>query len=409
MSEKIKIPELLSPAGNMESLDAALYYGADAVYLGGESFGMRSAPKNFSVPEIGEAVKKAHKVGTRVYLTCNILPRNDQVKLLPAFLEQVSSCGVDALIISDLGTLSLAKQYAPRTDIHISTQLGVTNYQTALMLAELGAGRIVLARELSLEEIAEIRHNLPADVQIECFVHGAMCVSISGRCLLSAYLTGREADNGDCAQPCRWKYSVVEGKRPGIYIPVNEDEDGTHLFNSKDLCMIEHLDDLIAAGVDSLKIEGRAKNAYYTSVVTNAYRSALDILAKGESVEATAPWIKEELNKISHREYCTGFYYSKPSQAQVYYEGGYLQEWDLAAVVESYEKPTALVIQRNRFFNGEYLETFEPGKPPFGFKVQNLRDENHIKIDSAPHPLQKVYFDCDIPLKEGAILRRKVN
>ena len=282
----------------MESLRAALSYGADAVYLAGKQFGMRSAPKNFDSDDLKEACSLAHGMGRKIYVTCNVLPRNRELADLPAFLSYAQECGVDAFIIADLGVLELAKQYAPKVALHISTQAGVTNYASANALYKMGASRVVLAREIPLDEIAEIRANIPDDLEIECFVHGAMCVSFSGRCLISSYLTGRDANHGDCAQPCRWKYHLFEEKREGQFFPVEEDSSGTYLYNSRDMCMVEHIPELVRAGVSSLKIEGRAKSAYYTAVVTNAYRHAIDdYLSEGDDY-TLKPWILEELEKI---------------------------------------------------------------------------------------------------------------
>ena len=276
MSYKIRKPELLAPAGDMERLQAAVKYGADAVYLGGTMFGMRAAPANFNKEQLVEAVEYCHARGVKVYLTCNVLPRNDELAELPEFLKDAEKAGVDALIISDIGVLAMAKKYVPDMEIHISTQSGIVNYETSKAFYDMGAKRIVTARELKMTEIAEIRKNIPDDMDIECFVHGAMCVSFSGRCLISNYLVGRDANRGECAQPCRWKYTLMEEKRPGQYFPVVEDDSGTYIMNSKDMCMIEHIPEMIKAGITSFKIEGRAKSAYYVAVVVNAYRKAID-------------------------------------------------------------------------------------------------------------------------------------
>ena len=290
----IKRPELLAPAGDMDCLRAALHYGADAVFLAGKLFGMRSAPKNFDTDELREACELAHGMGKRIYLTCNVLPREHELSALPAFLKTAQDCGVDAFIIADLGVLEMAKQYAPNVARHVSTQAGVTNSAAANALYHLGASRVVLAREIPLSEVAQIRAQIPEDMEIECFVHGAMCVSFSGRCLISSYLTGRDANHGDCAQPCRWKYHLFEEKREGQFFPVEEDSDGTYLYNSRDMCMIEHIPEMVAAGVSSFKIEGRAKSAYYTAVTVNAYRHAIDdYLSEGENF-ILKPWIRAQ-------------------------------------------------------------------------------------------------------------------
>jgi U32 family peptidase len=406
--ELTNIPELLSPAGNEECLDYALDYGADAVYFGSTKYGMRSASKNIPIARIEAAVKKVHNKSGKAYLTCNTTPRNDEMQQLPEFLEKVSLAGVDALIMSDLGVLSLAKKYVPNIDIHISTQLGVTNYVAAQMLYELGAKRVVLARELSLNDISEIRSRVPKELEIECFVHGAMCVSFSGRCLISNILTGRDANRGSCSQPCRWKYHLVEETRPGVYMPIIEDETGTHILNSKDLCMIEHIPDIIKAGVNSLKIEGRAKNAYYTAVITNAYRCALDGLKISRS-ECYSPddWILKEMDRVSHREYCTGFFLDNPTdKPQIFYPGGYIREWDLAGVVLGHENGYLKIMQRNRIFNGDVLEVLEPGLKPYAIKVELLQDEEGNLLECAAHPMMIVRFKCDRKVRKNSILRK---
>ena len=295
-----KKPEILAPAGDMERLQAAVSFGADAVYLAGQEFGMRTSPNNFTQEELVKAVNLAHENNVKVYLTCNTLPRNDEIDRLPEFIQSVANAGVDAFIVADVGVLQLIKKYAPNVDVHISTQAGVVNYLTARTFYELGANRVVLARELTLDDIAEIRAKTDKNLELEVFVHGSMCVSFSGRCLLSSYLTGRDANRGDCAQPCRWKYNLVEENRPGQFFPVFEENGGTYFLNSRDLCMINHIPEVVKAGATSLKIEGRAKSAYYVAVTTNAYRHALDLFLENNPLEL---WISEELEKISHREY----------------------------------------------------------------------------------------------------------
>jgi len=317
--------ELLAPAGDFERLEMALHYGADAVYLAGTQFGMRASAGNFTFHELSKATKLAHANGTAVHMTCNTLPREDELSQLPEFLEQAQDAGVDAFIIADLGVMAAAKKYAPKVSRHVSTQLGVINSATANVLFEMGADRVVLARETPMEDIRKIRANTPKELEIEAFVHGAMCVSFSGRCLLSNYLTGRDANRGACAQPCRWKYHLVEEKRPGEYFEISEDK-GTHIMNSRDMCMIEHIPELIDAGVTSFKIEGRMKSAYYAAAVTNAYRHAIDYALEGEALPQV--WI-DELNKVSHRPYCTGFYYGDPGQhfaEASYFSDAYAQE-----------------------------------------------------------------------------------
>ena len=410
MKEFIKAPELLAPAGDRERFDKALYYGADAVYVGGAEFGMRAAPSNFTFEELTSACEDAHKKNVKVYLTCNTVPRNNELSRLPEFLKNAEKCGVDALIISDLGTMMLAKKHVPDMEIHISTQAGITNYETARAYYELGAKRIVTARELSLEDISELRAKIPSDMDIECFVHGAMCMSFSGRCLISNYLTGRDANRGDCAQPCRWNYALVEQTRPGDYFPIMEDGKGTYLMNSRDMCMIEHIPELIKAGITSFKIEGRAKSAYYTSVITNAYRAAIDEYLCNETDDyKLSDWIRQEVCKVSYREYCTGFYYTSPlDDAQIFYDGGYKREWNVAAEVTGYENGTVYGFQRNRFFENDELEVMPKGKEPSKITVKNLKNENGETIENAPHPMMKFSFESDIPVECGALLRKAI-
>lgn len=409
-NERKRSPELLAPAGDRERLEAAVRFGADAVYLGGSAFGMRAAPANFTFDELRCAVEYAHERGVQVYLACNTLPRNAEIDALPAFLTAWAECGVDAFIITDLGVLELARRYAPQVELHVSTQAGIVNYAAANAFYALGAKRIVTAREMSLAEIGELRARTPGELAIECFVHGAMCVSFSGRCLLSNYMTGRDSNRGDCAQPCRWKYHLVEEKRPGQYFPVEEDKDGTYLLNARDLCMIEHIPELISAGVTSFKIEGRAKSAYYTAVVTNAYRCAIDgyLRAQDQTGYRPEPWILEELTRVSHREYCTGFYFDKPqANAQIFYDGGYRRDWEVAAVAGNTAGGLLHAVQRNRFFRGETLSVLEAGKAPYAITVQELYDAEGLPLESAPHPMMQVRLRCEHPIAPGALLRRE--
>ena len=328
MQDKRNKPELLAPAGDMERLKMAVAYGADAVYLAGTSFGMRAFAGNFTPEELRRAVAYAHERGVRVHCTVNTMPRNDEVAALPEHLELLSDAGVDALIVADLGAFTLAGKYAPRCQRHISTQASICNYETARAWYDLGAARVILAREVSLEEIHTIREKTPAELEIAAFVHGAMCVSYSGRCLLSNYMTGRDSSRGACAQPCRYQYALMEEKRPGEYFPVFEDEQGTYIMNSRDMCMIDHLGDLIDVGLSSLKIEGRAKSAYYAAIVTGAYRHCLDDAAAGRPVD---PVWRDEVEHVSHRPYATGFYYGQPGQ--YYATSRYLREWQVVALV----------------------------------------------------------------------------
>lgn len=406
---EIKKPELLAPAGDMERLKCAIKYGADAVYLAGTMFGMRTAPANFTASQLEEAVEYAHNHNVKVYLTCNILPRNPEIAELPAFLRRAKDAGVDGLIISDLGVFDAAKEYAPDVELHVSTQHGIVNYLSANSFYKMGAKRIVPARELSLEEIAEIRRNIPDDMDIECFVHGAMCVSFSGRCLISNYLVGRDSNRGDCAQPCRWKYHLMEETRPGQYFPIENDASGTYLYNSKDMCMIEHIPDLIKAGVTSFKIEGRAKSEHYVSVITNAYRVAIDEYFKNPSDNYKPPqWVIDEVYKVSYRDYCTGFFYNDPSEdAHISYKGGYNRLWDVVGVVDYCKNGRVYCTQRNRFFDGDTLEIMEAGKPPVTLQAFNLKDDKGETIQSTNRAMMKFSFESDIIFEPGAILRKE--
>ena len=399
------IPEVLSPAGDMERLDAALTFGADAVYLAGDKFGMRAASANFTQDELADAVNKTHALGKKLYVTCNILPRNGDLAELPEYFSYLDSIGVDALIISDFGVVEMAKRYAPHCALHISTQFGVVNHAAATFLYNLGATRVVLARELSMEEIREIRANTPKELELEAFVHGAICMSFSGRCVISNYLTGRDANHGECAQPCRWKYSIIEETRPEQPMTLLEDREGSYLFNANDMNMIEHVADLARSGVASFKIEGRAKSAYYTAVTANAYRRAVDgYVASAFSADYTPDkWIVEELNKISHRPYGTGFYYGMPSQYLK--AGGYIRSYEVAAVVEDWQDGWLKLGQRNRFFIGDKLDVLEPGGKPFNFTVPYMENDERLPIDSAPHPTMTVWIPYDKPLKKGTLFR----
>ncbi len=409
MKKIIKKPELLAPAGDMERLKTAIRYGADAVYLGGTVFGMRAAPANFSEDELCEAVSYAHERGVKVYLTCNVLPRNNELELLPEFLQNAVKAKVDALIISDMGVLEYAKKYAPGIEIHISTQTGIVNYAAANAFYNLGAKRVVTARELSMKEIQTLRENIPDDMDIECFVHGAMCVSFSGRCLISNYLVNRDANKGECAQPCRWKYSLMEETRPGQYFPVYEGDGGTYILNSKDMCMIEHIPEMINAGITSFKIEGRAKSEYYVAVVTNAYRRAIDGYFENPSDDyRPEQWVIDEMRRVSYRDYCTGFFFGDPSDdANISYKGGYNREWDVVAVVDRYENGVAYCTQRNRFFEGDELEVMHVGVKPFKVFAKKLRNNDGEEIEATNHAMMKFSFECDIPLQKDTILRKE--
>ena len=396
--------ELLAPAGDWERLEMALRYGADAVYLAGKEFGLRAAAGNFNNEELVKAIELAHGMGKKVYVTCNTLPREDELNRLPGYLAFLNEMGPDALIIADLGVLALAKRFAPKVALHVSTQLGVVNSATANVLHAMGADTVVLARELPLDEIRRIRANTPSELRLEAFVHGAMCVSFSGRCLLSNYMTGRDGNRGECAQPCRWKYSLMEEKRPGQYFDVVEDG-GTYIMNSNDLCMIEHLQDLMEAGVSSFKIEGRMKSAYYAAVVTNAYRHALDAVAVGDPVPEV--WVKET-EMVSHRPYCTGFYLGgEPGQCQ---DGTYETGADIVAVVESCDEDgNAVVTQRNKFLKGDELELLTPSDEPIRFTVSEMTDAEGEPIPDARHPMMEVHLKLPKEAPRLSILRKRRN
>lgn len=394
--------ELLCPAGSPEALRAAVDFGADAVYLAGKAFGMRTASRNFDEAELRAGIAYAHARGVQVHVTCNTMPRNRELADLSAFLELAAAAGADALIVADPGIMELAKAYAPELPLHASVQAGVTNYGTARALYNMGASRVVLARELTLEEIAEIRARTPADLELEAFVHGAVCISESGRCLLSYYMTGRDAARGDCAQPCRWKYALVEEKRPGQYFPIADTEGGSYILNAKDLCMAGHMPDLIRAGVTSFKIEGRAKSAYYAAVTAAAYRAVLDACREASDAQPPA-WALEELEKISHRPYSTGFYYGNPEQEPI--KGGYIRSCRLAAVVLDWQDGILTVAQRNKFTRGQVLDCLQPGGPSFPVAVGEMFDGDGSPIDAAPHAEMTVRIPCLRPVRPGAFLR----
>lgn len=397
-------PEILAPAGDMERLDMVLHYGADAVYLAGEVFGMRAAAGNFNTESLALAIRKAHDKGVRVYVTVNTIPREDEVFRLPDYLSMLQDVNADALIIADLGVLEMAKKYAPDLEYHVSTQLGVLNSLTANALYHLGAHRIVLARETPLEDIRKIRDNTPEDLEIEAFVHGSMCVSFSGRCLLSNYLAERDANRGACAQPCRWKYHLVEETRPGEYFDITEDQ-GTYILNSRDMCMIEHLPELLEVGVSSFKIEGRMKSAYYAAVVTNAYRHALDYAIDGKDVPSC--WIRE-VDMVSHRPYSTGFYFGHPGQH--YAESSYFSDADVCGIVLSCdENGTATISQRNKFSVGDIVDLLTRDREPFTFRVGSMCNENDEPIESAPHATMLLHMNLPFVCEPLSILRKIKN
>lgn len=400
-----KRPELLSPAGDPERLTMALTFGANAVYLAGEQYGMRGGCANFNREELEKAVRLCHEKNVRVHVTVNTLPRDDEMRLLPEYLEYLDSIGTDALIVADLGVFQLGKKYAPGCELHVSTQAGIVNSASAEAWYDMGAKRVVLARELSLQEIIAIRQTVPAELEIETFIHGSMCVSFSGRCLLSNYMTGRDGNRGVCAQPCRWKYALMEEKRPGQYFPILETEQGTYIMNSKDMCLIDHVPELIAAGIDALKIEGRNKSSYYTAIITNAYQHAIDAAMAGRPLE---PIWREETEKVSHRNYYTGFYFGVPGNSQYYQESRYIRDWQISAVVESCdEQGNAVVSQRNKFFVGSELELITPDGLPMPFTVESMTDEEGTPMESCPRPQQRLKLKLPAYAPVNSVLRRK--
>ena len=399
--------EVLSPAGDYERFKAAIDYGADAVYLGGQAFSMRAAPQNFTHETLKSAVEEAHAKNVKVYLTCNTLPRNNEIPQFQQFIEEAVDSKVDAVIVADLGLMALIKKYAPDMEIHMSTQTGIVNYATANELYNMGAKRVVLARELSLDEIAEIRAKTPDDLDIEVFVHGAMCMSFSGRCLLSSYLTNRDANRGECAQPCRWGYNLMEEKRTDEFYPIYEDEKGTYILNAKDLCMIDHIDELAKAGVMSYKIEGRAKSSYYVSIVTNAYRMAMDIYKKDPDNFKLPDWVRDEVFKVSHRKYCTGFFYGHPKDSQYYENSGYIREYDVVAIVDECKDGKIYATQRNRFCKGDTVEIISPGEKFDTMVIDELYNEEGELIENANHAMMKLVIPCEKSYPTNAIIRMK--
>ncbi|MBQ8975277.1 MAG: U32 family peptidase [Oscillospiraceae bacterium] len=396
--------EVLSPAGDMERLTMALAYGADAVYLAGTRFGMRSAAGNFALGgQLESAVELCHSRGVRVHVACNAILRNDDVASLPEFLQGVEAAGADAIIAADMGVIAMAKKYAPHTALHVSTQAGVASYAAASAFYDMGASRVILARELTLEEIAQIRAKTPSALELEVFVHGSMCMSFSGRCLLSNYLTGRDANQGSCAQPCRWSYHVVEEKRPGQYMELTEDG-GTYIFNSRDLCMIDHIPELMDAGVDSIKIEGRMKSAYYAGIITNAYRHAADAAMEGRALEQV--W-RDEVNKVSHRQYSTGFFYDKNGPGQYYDSAMYFADCDVVAIVDSCDaEGNALLTQRNKFYAGDELELITPADKPVSFVPHEIFDAEGNSIPSTPHPMMELHMKLPFQAPRYSIIRK---
>lgn len=402
--------ELLVPASSLEVLKVAVVFGADAVYIGGEVYGLRAKAKNFSKEDMIEGIAFAHERGVKVYVTANILAHNDDLQGIREYFEELKEIGPDALIIADPAVFTIAREICPEIEAHISTQANNTNYGTYQFWHKLGASRVVSARELSLAEIKEIRRNIPEDLEIETFIHGAMCISYSGRCLLSNYFTGRDANQGACTHPCRWKYAVVEEQRPGEYLPVYENERGTYIFNSKDLCMIEHIPELIDAGIDSFKIEGRMKTALYVATVARTYRKAIDdYLESEEKYRANMNWYLEQISNCTYRQFTTGFFFGKPSdEAQIYDSNTYIKEYTYLGIVGTRDERGLYEIeQRNKFSVGEVIEVMKPNGDNLSVTVLRIVNEDGEEMDSAPHPKQRLWIDLGVELEQYDILRRK--
>lgn len=403
-------PELLIPASSLEVLKTAVMFGADAVYIGGEAFGLRAKAKNFSMEDMKEGIAFAHAHGVRVYVTANILAHNADLAGVEAYFEELKEIHPDALIIADPGIFQIAKRICPEIERHISTQANNTNYETYLFWHELGAKRVVSARELSLEEIKEIRAHIPEEMEIETFVHGAMCISYSGRCLLSNYFTGRDANQGACTHPCRWKYAVVEETRPGEYMPVYENERGTYIFNSKDLCMIEYIPEILEAGIDSLKIEGRMKTALYVATVARTYRKAIDDYQKDPALyRKNMPWYLDQISNCTYRQFTTGFFFGKPGEAsQIYDSNTYVKEYTYLGIVgERNEEGFYRIEQRNKFSVGETIEVMKPDGENLSVTVRRIVNEDGMEQESAPHPKQVLYLDVGTEMDRYDILRRQ--
>ena len=407
----MKKPELLALAGNLEKLKIAFQYGADAVYFGGEIFSLRAAAKNFSYEDMEEGVKIAHKLGKKMYCTVNIMPKNEDLDKLPEYLKKLEEIGIDAVLVSDLGVLSLVKKHT-NLPIHISTQANAINYESCNMFHELGAERVVLARECSLEDIKTIRRNIDDDLELEVFIHGAMCISYSGRCLLSSYTTGRDSNRGNCAQTCRWKYSLVEEKRPNEYFPIEEDSNGTYIMNSKDLCMIEHMPELLSAGISSLKIEGRNKSEYYVAVIVNAYRKAIDLYYEDPVNYKLPKELLEEVYKVNHRLYHTGFFFNTPqAEGQIYDTNFHVRDYDVVAIVLDYDEETQIATcrQRNKFVLNDELEILTPGSFGEKFIVDEIYDDKDNKIESCPHPGMICKVKVPYKVEANSFLRKRNN
>ena len=403
-------PELLIPASSLEVLKIAVIYGADAVYIGGEAFGLRAKAKNFTLEEMKEGIEFAHAHDCKVYVTANILAHNYDLDGARQYFKELKQIGPDALIISDPGMFTIAKEELPDIDIHISTQANNTNYMTYQFWWKQGAKRVVSARELSLNEIKQIREHIPDEMEIETFMHGAMCISYSGRCLLSSFMAGRDANRGACTHPCRWKYSIVEESRPGEYMPVYENERGTYIFNSKDLCMIEHIPEMLNAGIDSFKIEGRMKTALYVATVARTYRLAIDEFIQDENLyKKRIPFYKSEISKCTYRQYTTGFFFGKPDEnTQIYDTNTYIKEYTYLGIVgEQNAQGLYHIEQRNKFSVGETIEVMRPNGDNILVTVKRITDERGVDMESAPHPKQQLYIDLGVKLEQYDVLRRK--
>ncbi|WP_394282664.1 U32 family peptidase [Frisingicoccus sp.] len=406
----MKKPELLIPASSLEVLKTAVIFGADAVYIGGEVFSLRAKSKNFSMDDMREGIAFAHAHGTKVYVTANILAHNGDLEGVEAYFHELKEIGPDALIISDPGVFQIAKEICPEIDVHISTQANNTNYRTYRFWHDLGATRVVSARELSIDELRELRANIPEELEIETFIHGAMCISYSGRCLLSSYFTGRDANQGACTHPCRWKYAIMEETRPGEYLPVYENERGTYIFNSKDLCMIDHIPELVAAGIDSFKIEGRMKTALYVAVVTRTYRQAIDDYMRDPKLyESRMDYYKEEIAKCTYRQFTTGFFFGKPDHdTQIYDSNTYVKAYTyLGLIGESRGDGYYSLEQRNKFSVGDIIEVMKPDGRDMEVRVKGMMDEDGQPMESCPHPKQKIFVDLGVELSSFDLLRKK--
>ena len=399
--------ELLSPAGDIERLKYAFEYGADAVYLGAEEYGMRAAPKNFTLDQLQEAVNIANSLGKKIYLTLNTVPTNEEVARMPEFIKKVADIGVHAVIVADIGVLAMVKEAAPDMEVHVSTQAGIVNYVSANAAYKLGAKRVVLARELSFEDIITIRKNIPADLDIECFVHGAMCMSFSGRCLLSHYLTNRDANRGECSQPCRWEWTLHEKTRPGMEYDIAENEGGTYIMNANDLCMGPYVDMLIEAGITSLKIEGRAKSFYYVASVTSAYRKAIDSYYANPENWLCPLDVMDELTKTSHRRYSTGFYFGPENAIQTTDTSSYVREYDLLGVVEKWEDGVLYCSQRGKFNLGDEIEVLQPTGDTLKFTPNWIKNAEGENVESTPHSKMEFTVDCPVEIRPMSIMRKK--